>query len=132
MKSISYFFKTYFLTLIVAVLILLLSVLSFDSVSESMTIKIPDKLVHAIMYFGMMFVLLFEESGYFKRQLSILCLIWSAIIVSLYGALMEFIQYFISYRSASLYDILANIGGVIFSLLCFLIISNVISNVRRK
>ena len=132
MKSIAYFFKTYYLTVIVAVAIVLLSVLKFDKVSASIHIAWADKVVHFIMYFFLGTILFLEGSGYHKKQLSILYLLWSGIILVLFGALMEFIQKFISYRSASLYDIFANMGGILFAIVCFIFISTLIFNAKRK
>ena len=85
MKNIKYFFKTYYLTMIVAIIILLLSVLRFDKVSEKISFEWADKVVHFIMYFFLCTVLLLNGSRYHKKQLSILYLIWSGIIVILYG-----------------------------------------------
>lgn len=132
MKNIKYFFKTYYLTMIVAIIILLLSVLRFDKVSEKISFELADKVVHFIMYFFLCTVLLLNGSRYHKKQLSILYLIWSGIIVILYGVLMEFLQYFISYRGASLYDMLANSFGVIFAIICFIFVSTLIFNGKRK
>lgn len=132
MKNIKYFFKTYYLTMIVAIIILLLSVLKFDKVSEKFSFEWADKVVHFIMYFFLCTVLLLNGSRYHKKQLSILYLIWSGIIVILYGVLMEFLQYFISYRGASLYDMLANSLGVIFAIICFIFVSTLIFNGKRK
>lgn len=132
MKNIKYFFKTYYLTMIVAIIILLLSVLRFDKVSEKFSFEWADKVVHFIMYFFLCTVLLLNGSRYHKKQLSILYLIWSGIIVILYGVLMEFLQYFISYRGASLYDMLANSLGVIFAIICFIFVSTLIFNGKRK
>jgi len=73
--------------------------------------QIIDKIFHALVYF----FLALWFSGQYKVSFTFF------LVISLYGVLIEFIQYFIPYRSAELMDIFSNqigvIAGVIFSTL---------------
>ena len=81
----------------------------FFSGDDHVDSQIIDKIFHVLVYFFL--VLWF--SGQYKVSFTFF------LVISLYGVLIEFIQYFIPYRSAELMDIFSNqigvIAGVIFS-----------------
>ena len=72
--------------------------------------QIIDKIFHALVYF----FLVIWFSGQYKISFTFF------LVITLYGALIELIQYFIPYRSAELMDIFSNqigvIAGIIFSI----------------
>jgi len=105
------------LSITVALIILYLSIASSKSFDKVPFINIPhlDKIIHFLMYFGLMTVMLYENrkslSG--KTQLFFL-----ALIPFSYGILMEILQKTIaSGRSANIYDVFANLTGIIVSAL---------------
>ena len=97
-----------FIIFIVSSLMLLPSHWFFHG-DDQVDSQIIDKIFHAFVYFFL--VLWF--SGQYKMSFTFF------LVISLYGVLIEFIQYFIPYRSAELMDIFSNqigvITGVVFS-----------------
>ena len=67
-----------------------------------------DKIVHFILY-GMTSIFLFRH--FVNKETVNRAFYMSVAIVSLYGAAMEVVQYFLPYRSFSLGDMAANILG---------------------
>jgi len=83
----------------------------FFSANDHIDSQIIDKIFHALVYFFL--VLWF--SGQYKISFTFF------LVITLYGALIELIQYFLPYRSAELMDIFSNqigvIAGIILSIL---------------
>lgn len=82
----------------------------FFSGNDHIDSQIIDKIFHAFVYLCL--VLWF--SGQYKISFTFF------LVITLYGVLIEFIQYFLPYRSAELMDIFSNqigvIVGIIFSM----------------
>ena len=82
----------------------------FFSSDDHIDSQIIDKIFHVFVYFCL--VLWF--SGQYKITFTFF------LVITLYGALIEFIQYFLPYRSAELMDIFSNqigvIVGIVFSM----------------
>jgi len=72
-----------------------------------------DKVVHFVMYAGMAFLLVWLLRVTSLRQRQHLPLL-AAVLAIAYGALNEFNQVFVSYRSAEIADLAANIFGAVF------------------
>lgn len=53
----------------------------------------------------------------FKRQTAVLVMLFTFV----FGSLLEVVQWFLPYRSASVFDILANIAGAILALILLFI-----------
>ncbi len=81
----------------------------FFSSDDHIDSQIIDKIFHAFVYFCL--VLWF--SGQYKITFTFF------LVITLYGALIEFIQYFLPYRSAELMDIFSNQIGVIVGIIYF-------------
>ena len=75
----------------------------FFSGNDHIDSQIIDKIFHALVYF----FLDIWFSGQYKISFTFF------LVITLYGALIELIQYFIPYRSAELMDIFSNQIGVI-------------------
>ena len=107
-------------SILVALIILYLSLASsdtFESVSL-FDISFVDKIAHFGMYWGFMSVIIFENRNSINSNLH---LFLSALIPLAYGILMEFFQLTLSSgRSASFFDILFNIAGIVVSVLLWL------------
>lgn len=105
------------ISIFLALVILWLSMANqhtFDKVSFK-TIPNFDKLVHFMMYFGLMSVILFENRAFIKglRQMFLL-----SVIPIVYGIIIEFMQAFLTTtRSGSFGDAMCDIFGVAASLL---------------
>jgi VanZ family protein len=91
--------------------------------------RIPhfDKIIHFMMYF---IFALFLMSGFSRQygKTSLKAYIFSFILAFLLGALIEVIQENIG-RSSDMYDMLANIAGIIASLLLFNFIKWILRNI---
>ncbi len=92
-------------SIIVALTILYLSLASSKSFNEVPFLNIPyfDKIVHFVMYFGLMSVIAFEHRNEItgRTQLSMF-----ALIPFVYGILMEILQFTITAdRSGNIYDV---------------------------
>jgi VanZ family protein len=114
------------LSIIVAFIILYLSLTSSDTFNRVPLFNIPnlDKIVHFLMYAGLMFVILFENRKTLTRQSQIYL---TAFIPFFYGILMELLQLSLTdTRSGSIYDALANSAGIITTVLIWLFIKPVI------
>ena len=112
--------KKNFLSIIVAIIIMYLSLASSDTFDKVALIDIPflDKFVHFGMYFGLMSVILFENRSTLKNKGQIFLI---ALVPFCYGILMELLQFaFTISRAGSLYDVIFNSIGILFSLLLWL------------
>jgi len=106
----------------VALIILYLSLASSQSFDDVPFADIPhlDKIVHFLMYSGLMSVIVFENR---KSIISTSQLFTIALIPFLYGVLMEILQMTITdSRSASIYDVFFNTAGIIAAALMWLIV----------
>ncbi len=108
-------------SLLFAVIILSLSVVSTDEIAPRSILAIPyaDKFVHFVLYSALSLILLLEFNRHFFS-------IYPGIVIPLaisiiYGGLIEIIQMFIPYRSADLIDFLFDIGGTLAGLAIFLL-----------
>jgi VanZ family protein len=109
-------------SIIVALIILYLSLANsrtFDSVPV-FNIPYMDKIVHFGMYFALMSAIIFENRRSVMKNEKLLI----ASVVSLsYGILMEFLQaYLTSTRSGNFYDALADLAGVVVSVIIWMYI----------
>lgn len=102
-------YRSFAKSIVVATAILLLSVGHFSELPGE-NVENADKIVHFIMYFSLAFVL--GRDLYSVRQ-SLSASWWTVTVLlpSLFGVLMEAVQFFLPYRSASLFDMAANISG---------------------
>ena len=102
-------YRSFVKSIVVATAILLLSVGHFSELPGE-NVENADKIVHFIMYFSLAFVL--GRDLYSVRQnLSASWWTVTVLLPSLFGVLMEAVQFFLPYRSASLFDMAANISG---------------------
>lgn len=107
-------------SIIVALIILYLSLADSQSFDKVPFLNIPhlDKIVHFLMYFGLMSVIIFEHRKSIKGGIRLILI---ALIPFIYGILMEILQLTITdSRSGNFYDILANSTGIIVSSLVWL------------
>ncbi len=93
-------------TLIWAFIILILCIIPIPENKSATNIPQADKLVHLFLYLILTIIYLTERKQNEK-------FIYAAIIFSIFGLIIEIIQYFIPYRSAELKDWLADILGII-------------------
>jgi VanZ family protein len=104
--------KKNFFSLLVAIIILYLSLASSSSFDKVPLFEIPylDKLVHFVMYFGLMLVIIYEnrKSIKSKRQLMLI-----SAIPLIYGIVLEILQALMTNtRSGSIFDAIADGAGI--------------------
>jgi VanZ family protein len=112
--------KKNILSILVALVILYLSLASSDTFMKVPLIGIPniDKVIHFLMYFGLMSVIIIENRKTIKSNKQLFLV---ALIPLFYGILMELLQLTLtSTRSGSLFDIAFNSAGIIVSILLWL------------
>ncbi len=111
-------------SIVIALIIMYLSLTSshtFDKVSF-LNFKWTDKLVHFAMYSGFMAVIILEHRNKLR---SINKLLLTSLIPLTYGILMEFLQAELTTtRSASFYDVMADLSGIAAVLLIWLLIKS--------
>jgi VanZ family protein len=112
-------------SIIVALIILYLSLTGSDTFDKVPIFNIPylDKIVHFLMYSGLMTVILFENRKTLILQRQIF---FAALIPFFYGILIEILQASLTdTRSGSIYDALCNTGGIIAAIILWFIIKPV-------
>jgi VanZ family protein len=107
-------------SILVALIILYLSLAPSNNFEDVPVIDIPniDKIAHFLMYLTFMSVIIFENR---KKIKYVSQLIYIGIIPFVYGISMEILQMlFTTTRNGSLFDILFNFLGILFSALLWL------------
>lgn len=107
-------------SILVALLILYLSLTSSDTFKKVAIYELPnlDKIVHVGLYFSFMSAIIFENRKTINRSLQ---LFLAALIPFAYGIFMEILQSSLTIsRTASIYDVIANITGILLSVLLWL------------
>ena len=118
-------------SILVTMLIMYLSLTSPDTFKKVPLYNIPflDKIVHFGMYFGLMSVIIFENRKTIKSTANLLLI---ALIPFFYGILMEILQSTLTInRTGSIFDVIANLAGILVSLLLWLWIKPVIKETFR-
>jgi len=103
-----------------ALIIMYLSLTSSHTFDKVPLINIPniDKIVHFVMYFGLMSVIILENRTNLRNNRR---LFLTGLIPLLYGILMEILQATVTVtRTASFYDALANSSGILVSILLWI------------
>ena len=113
----------YLPTILVCTLVLILSVINIGVLPKT-DMPSADKIVHAIMYFGITGMLMLNQTSYFRNQITKVQLYFAFLFSVGFGILMEIIQYFLSWRSGSIYDLIANTFGTIIAIIIMLIVSH--------
>jgi VanZ family protein len=118
-------------SLAIALVIMYLSLASsetFDSV-PFLNIHYLDKIIHFLMYFGLMLAILYENKNSVNRTRQLLI---TATIPFLYGILMEILQFaFTDTRSGSILDIISNSAGILAAALLWLLFVRMGKNIFR-
>jgi len=105
-----------FFSILVALIILYLSLAGSNTFGKVTFMKFPnaDKLIHFLMFSGLMAVILIEHRRSAASKKQILRL---ALFPFCYGLLLELAQILTSSRSGDLLDGLADTAGIIFTLI---------------
>jgi VanZ family protein len=106
--------------MLTALAILYLSLANSSTFEKVPLINIPyiDKVVHFLMYFGLMSVIMLEHKDSVKNNAALLRY---ALIPVAYGILMEILQLFTVSRSGNVADAFADFAGIGFSILLWLL-----------
>lgn len=110
-----------FFSVLTALAILYLSLANSSTFDKVPLINIPhiDKIVHFLMYFGLMSVIILEHKSSVRNIASLFRL---ALIPVAYGILMEILQMFTVSRSGNIADAFADFAGIGFSVFLWLLI----------
>jgi VanZ family protein len=107
-------------SILIALIILYLSLTSSDTFNKVpiFNIRFLDKIVHFCMYFGFMSVIIFENRKTIRNNSQLILI---AIIPLIYGILMEILQTALTNsRSGSVFDAIADLAGILVSVLIWL------------
>jgi len=105
------------LAIIATFVIAILSLSHIPKLNFGLNIKLSDKYLHSLAYFTLTLVWYFALREKIKKSKFKYFVIASLII---YGIILEALQGGITnYRTADIYDILANIVGIVFATLVF-------------
>jgi VanZ family protein len=116
---------------ITALIIMYLSLANANTFNKVPTFNIPhlDKIVHFLMYFGLMSAIIFENRTKFEKTSK---LFLTGLIPLFYGILMEILQSTITdSRSGSFFDGIFNLTGILISILLWLWIKPYLKNYVR-
>lgn len=102
----------YIPSLLVCTLVLILSVIN-TGVLPKTDLPSADKLVHTAMYLGITLILMLDQTSYLKFNITKKQIWFTLIFATCYGTSIEGIQSLLPWRSGSIYDIIANLLGVI-------------------
>ncbi len=101
-------------TILFAILILILSIIPPDIKGDTPSFYFPgmDKIIHALMYGSFTIVVLHEFLK--NRYFNFIKVAWILSGIFTYSILMEIVQLtLIAYRSGDVWDILANLAGIL-------------------
>jgi len=103
--------------IVITISITYLSLSKVSSIIPVLEIKNGDKYQHLLAYFGMMMSWLFVSQKLNTKRISRL---WAVMGVFLFGVLMEVLQQRLTtYRQADVYDVFANLSGIIIAYIVF-------------
>jgi VanZ family protein len=108
-------------TVLTAIIILVLSIGEPGSTGRMVFSIVPhaDKVFHILMYFALTVTLLLEFRHQVKRKRTLILIICGAFA---YGVVMELFQkYLTNSRSLEIYDMIANLIGILIATMLFLI-----------
>jgi len=113
------FLSKYYLSFLVAIIILVLSLIPINTSVGSGLLDFPhaDKVAHFMLYGLLSFILLHELHRNFKGKISII--LFTLILCLSYGGMIEIFQSFIDGRSSEAYDLLADFIGSIMAIPAF-------------
>jgi VanZ family protein len=112
----------YIPTILVCTLVLILSVIN-TGVLPKTDVPSADKIVHSIMYLGIALVVMLDQTSYLKHKITQRQLLIALIFAFGYGTTIEGIQSLLPWRSGSIYDIVANMLGVVMGIGLFSLIN---------
>lgn len=103
--------------IVITICIAGLSLFNVNDVKPKIDLTYGDKYEHFVAYFSLTISWFFAVQ---KSNRLVAYKFWLVIIICSYGALMEFLQLFLTdYRMADFYDVLANSVGVVSGLMFY-------------
>ena len=124
MRVVTYQFMIKYLpTVLVCTLVLILSVINIGVLPKT-DVPSADKIVHAIMYFSIAGMLMLNQTSYFRNKITKAQLYFAFLFSVSFGILMEIIQFFLPWRSGSIYDLIANALGAVIAIIIMLTITH--------
>ncbi|MDR2086022.1 MAG: VanZ family protein [Dysgonamonadaceae bacterium] len=116
--------KKFRISVFLTVLILFLCFINLSDIPENMPVENFDKFVHFLMFFALSGAIFFDNTAYFKRQISLNRIFWGSFLFpTLFSGFIELLQeYLSSTRTGDWIDFLFDgIGAFLGIVICFLI-----------
>ncbi|WP_367274559.1 VanZ family protein [uncultured Lutibacter sp.] len=108
-----YFFVAIYFTIVITIG----SLISINSIIKLPSVNYLDKFLHILAYFLLTLSWLFALKKSFKLKKKFVLLI---IVIFIYGIIIEVLQgSFTNYRQADIYDMFANLGGILIAYVFF-------------
>lgn len=105
------------LAILATIVIAIASLTSVPKISLGLNIKSSDKYLHFIAYFGLAFIWYFAVKDRLKKKVY---KIFVPFLLILYGIILEGLQGGLTtYRTADIYDAVANAAGIIVAFFIF-------------
>jgi VanZ family protein len=123
--------KKNIISILLALIIMYLSLANSHTFEKVSLYRIPqfDKIVHFLMYFGLMSSIIFENRKTLKNNRTLFLI---SLIPLFYGILMEILQSVLTVtRCASIYDAISDEAGILVSVLLWLWIKPFIKDTIR-
>ncbi len=121
-----WFIKKYYLSIIVAFVIIWLSLSDSNAINPAKLFSFPfsDKISHLLAYSGLTLVLLFDSCNRkIRGKINYIVLL----IPVLLGLLLEFLQFLLTKtRQADIFDFLADLAGIVLCLLFIYVLKSLI------
>lgn len=124
--------RKYAATILLFVVIWALCLITVPEVPMDLPMTNLDKLVHALMFLAVSGVAFFDSTNHLKSRISMLRILWSALIYPLiFGGSIEIVQSFTASRTGDWMDFLFDGVGAFCGLLVCLIINKKMKNERK-
>ena len=115
-------FKHNIVAIAVGLLVILLSVMPPSGLPKC-KVYFADKIVHLVMYFALAASFFIGDIIQSKSlNIDYRRIAFVLIFCSLFGGLLELVQWFLPNRNTSIYDFLANIAGVLLAVIVNIVI----------
>ncbi|MDR3328138.1 MAG: VanZ family protein [Prevotellaceae bacterium] len=126
------FIKRYPFSIVVAFISFVLFVMPTNGL-EVAQVACCDKIVHLLIYFTLVVAIFWDKFRVSRGTFNMFKILIIMFAATLFGAFIEIIQFFLPYRSASLYDLLADLlGAFIGIIVCKIVMYKKIMNNAKK
>ncbi len=124
----------YYLTLLVIIAVLYLSLCRNVSSETWLDIPYLNKIAHCVMYMGLMGTFCFDiYRQKFSSPQTVKCILSGFVFVVILGVLLEILQSYVTeYRTGDMYDVIANVIGAVLGVVVGICVSRPLARRFRR